>query len=173
MQQVLIHARAVGEDWNLSKGIRSRRGDHARFSNDNPARSKPPLGFAVLNMDAAFAVTESAIGWGLCLRGDEGNLIYARTCWIPVKLDVKEGEAQGLLQVFFWANSLNLDKVIFELDAQIGMNSINAQTSDCTKFGAIITECMSVIAVKPNFVVRFVRRQINVVAHTLARMAKS
>lgn len=43
--------------------------------------------------DVAFFQADNKTGFGMCIRGDEGKLLLAKTAWIEPKPAVKEGEA--------------------------------------------------------------------------------
>lgn len=92
--------------------------------------------------------------------------------WDLGRLEMLEGEAQ-LLQGLHWALDLQLTNVIFELDAKLVVDAIHANVPDFSEFGSIIPECRKLLFNHPNFLVKFVRRQANVVAHSLARVATS
>lgn len=53
------------------------------------------------------------------------------------------------------------------------VNAVNSPNIVVSKFGEVIQKCREVLALNPNFVVKFVGRQANVVAHSLARVATS
>lgn len=89
------------------------------------------------------------------------------------QLEVREGEAMGLLQALHWARELQLEDVVFEMDAKTVADSVKSCTEDLTDFGIIIKQCRDILSVEPNYVVEFVRRQANVVAHAFAKAATS
>lgn len=107
----------------------------------------------------------------MCLHDENGTVLISRTSWVPSRLDVKEGEAMGLLDAIHWVVSLNLQQVIFELDAKSVVDNVQAPHTDRTKFGSILCECKRLLDLNPTYGVVFVRRQANVVAHSLARGA--
>lgn len=39
----------------------------------------------------------------MCLRGEAGDVILARSSWTTARMDVREGEAMGILQALQWA----------------------------------------------------------------------
>lgn len=109
----------------------------------------------------------------MCFKDGNGSFLNAQTYWSSPKVSVDEGEALGLLQAIKWAIDLQFSNVIFELDYLIVTNSIRFPKEDMSEVGAIVQECRDLLGSKSNFVVKFVMRQANVVAHSLARVATS
>lgn len=75
---------------------------------------KPVAGLLKCNVDAAFFTQEKACGVGMCLRNESGIFIQARVMRHTPLLNVREGEAIGLLEAIKWVCSLGLDNVIFD-----------------------------------------------------------
>lgn len=88
---------------------------------------------------------------------------------LKLGLDFGEGEAASLLQAIQWAHGLGLQQVIIELDAKVVVDNIHTNYCDLSEFGFIISECKHLLALKPTYEVVYVRRQVNVVVHSLAR----
>lgn len=101
----------------------------------------------------------------VCLRDDTAIVRMARTSWHPIRLEVKEGEALGLFEAIQWAISLNLSNVNFEVDSKVVVDNV----LDAIEFGTIIEDCRRLFSLNPTFGVGFVRRQANVVAHSLGK----
>lgn len=51
------------------------------------------------------------------------------------------------------------------------VDSIHSQSLDLSEFGSIISACKRLLALNTTYRVVYVRRQANVVAHSLARVA--
>lgn len=69
-------------------------------------------------MDTSFSAALNCVGFGLCIRDENGNFIKAKTLWSnPVRaMDI--GEALGLSHALHWVRDLQLTNVDFELDAK-------------------------------------------------------
>ena len=67
----------------------------------------------------------------------------------------------SLYHALQWASDMHLDNIDFEVDSKTTKDTLYSGREDITEFGNIITASR----------VEFVRRQVNVVAHTLAREA--
>jgi hypothetical protein len=69
----------------------------------------------------------------------------------------------------FWSFS-NVDigvHVIFELDSKLVVDAIYAPHDGVSEFSSLIYNIKNVLLLNPNFVVKFVKRQVNMVVHTL------
>lgn len=109
----------------------------------------------------------------MCIRNMDGSFIAARASYSLPRLPVLEGEASGLWQALQWVQSLDFHNVIFELDCKCVVDSFNYRIVDISKFGSIIHECSKLLSSFPNFRVKFIRKQANRVAHSLAKVALS
>ena len=58
--------------------------------------------------------------------------------------------------------------VVFECDAKVVVDAIHAATVDLSEFSTVIAKCKSLLLQGRNYSVQFVRRQANVIAHSLA-----
>ncbi|XP_073029397.1 uncharacterized protein [Primulina eburnea] len=85
--------------------------------------------------------------------------------------DVKEAEALALFDAIAWTISLELQDIIFETDSLTVVKAITSKNADHTEFGSIISGCRTLLDGHPSFKIQHVRRQANMVAHTLARNA--
>jgi len=68
---------------------------------------------------------------------------------------------------------LGFQYVIFETNSKILSDAILQKKEDISEFGSIVTEINRLLSLNSNFVVKFIRRQTNMVAHSLARAAIS
>lgn len=67
--------------------------------------------------------------------------MQAKTLQYNPMLKTQEGEALGLLEVMKWAASNHWDKVIFELDAKIVVDSIHSSNVGISEFRTIVSNC--------------------------------
>lgn len=107
--------------------------------------------------------------FGMCIRDGSGTFILARMDWVPSYLPVREGEALGLLKADQWVKELGLHDVLFELDCQVVVNSLKNHIVYITDFGVIISACQELLCSLSNLSVSFFGRQVNSVAHNLAK----
>jgi len=88
-------------------------------------------------------------------------------------MTVLEGEAVALLDAIHFAYVKRWDRVVFESDSATLVQALTSQGHGDSKFYAIIYSIIYHLSLHSNFEVKFVRRQANMVAHTLARVACS
>ncbi|GAU33334.1 hypothetical protein TSUD_165990 [Trifolium subterraneum] len=84
-----------------------------------------------------------------------------------------EGEAWALLLAMEEARHRGLNRVQFESDSKILIEAIHMKRRGNSEFLSIVRDILSIMSSFINFEVKFVRRQANLVAHTLARAANS
>ncbi|GAU16577.1 hypothetical protein TSUD_168090 [Trifolium subterraneum] len=84
-----------------------------------------------------------------------------------------EGEAWTLLLAMEEARHRGLNRVQFESDSKVLIEVIHMQRRGNSEFLSIVHDILSLMSSFINFEVKFVRRQTNLVAHTLARAANS
>lgn len=132
--QIANRAKTAWDEWHLANSIsRPVAAREPRLVQSDGVWKAPRAGYVKINADAGFPPSMNVTTLGMCLRDASGNMLLARTCWTPSKLEVREGEAMGLLHAIQWANDLELDNVIFEVDAQSIVNSIKSTYHDISE----------------------------------------
>jgi len=84
-------------------------------------------------------------------------------------ISVLEGEVMALQEAIQVAIAKGWDKVVFETDSRTLVDRISDWSSGISEFNAIVSSIKSMLALFFNFEVKFVRRQANMTAHTIAR----
>ena len=126
------------------------------------------------NIDAAFFSHVNCTCIGICVRDAKGIFVLAKTVRYPCTVPVDVGEALGLHSAMQWLSDMQFDNVDFETDSKLTVDAFLSTRNDLFEFGCIISSCRSLFSTFfSNSRVEFVRRQINVVAHALAREATS
>lgn len=122
------------EEWN-SEAVMTVL--HLSGANDEVpvSWSKPPMGFVKINSDAAFFGNSTVASFGMCLRNDQGAFLGAKTERMCPLVQVHEGEALGVLKALRWAVELGLLNVVFELDSELVVDSIQSLRKDHSEFG--------------------------------------
>ena len=87
-------------------------------------------------------------------------------------LNAKEAEAIGMREAILWVMQQGVDHVIFETDAKSTVDALNNHETDISEFGSIISECRDLLNQVLSFKYSFVRREANVIAHSLARESR-
>ena len=88
-------------------------------------------------------------------------------------MTVLEGEAVALLEALHFADANRWDRVVFEFDSSTLVQVLSSQGHGDSEFHAIVSSIIYQLTLHSNFEVKFIRRQANMVAHTLARAACS
>jgi ribonuclease HI len=144
----------------------------AEMQQDQFRWQKPSRGRFKCNVDASFSTNLNVVGYGMCIRDEDGNFVKARTMWSSPMCVSDIGEALGLSHAIQCVHELQLPNVDFELDAKRVVDYFNNGNNDISEFGAIIDDCRQrCISYFENSKVEFCRRQANEVAHNLAREA--
>jgi hypothetical protein len=107
-----------------------------------------PRGFVKCNVDASFSKPLNKVGIGMCycLRDEFGMYMGAKSMWFQPLMDVRIGEAVGLLSAIEWMQELEFKQVVFSLDAKSIVDSFNMYTHDRTELGSILSNCRSMIS---------------------------
>ncbi|XP_024640655.1 uncharacterized protein [Medicago truncatula] len=131
----------------------------------------PEYGRLKCNVDASFHRASDRAGISCCVRNDAGLFVSALTSWMRPKLSPHEGEALGLWHAMSWALSSGFHNVIFETDSKMLVDVVHSDNAGISEFYVIVSKIRGLLALHYNFEVKFVRRQANMVAHTLANVA--
>jgi hypothetical protein len=108
----------------------------------------------------------------MCIRDEKGSFVLAKTKWLAPLLDVDLGEALGLLSALRWVRDLQLGIMDFEIDSKIVVDSLYVSRCGVSNYCIVINDCKNLLTSDLiTSVVRFIRRQTNDVAHSLAMAA--
>jgi len=88
-------------------------------------------------------------------------------------MTVLEGEAVTLLEALHFVDANRWNQVVFESISSTLVQAISSTGHGDSEFYAIVYNIIYQLSLHSNFEVKFVRRQANMVAHTLARSACS
>ncbi|GAU50754.1 hypothetical protein TSUD_272690 [Trifolium subterraneum] len=134
---------------------------------------KPALGWVKCNVDVAFLSGSGRTSVGVCFRDNSGQFIAGMTQWQQTVISPVEGEAWALLLAMEEARHRGLNRVQFESDSKVLIEAIHMKRRGNSEFLSIVHDILSIMSSFLNFEVKFVRRQANSVAHTLARASNS
>jgi hypothetical protein len=134
---------------------------------------RPQQGWYKCNVDAGFHRDANKTSAGWCLRDYLGRFIMAGTIWLDGFYSILEGEAIALLEAMKAMEQRSISQVIFETGSKGVVDSIHSFRGGNSEFSLIVSQINNLLSVFPNFVVKFIKRQANMVAHTLARAAIS
>jgi ribonuclease HI len=134
---------------------------------------QPPNGVLKCNVDASFYNMAGATGWGWILRDSMGQFQLAGTNILHSPLSVLEGEAMALIEAMEEVVHRGYSYVIFESDSQLVVDAISSRQVGLSEFSILISRIQSLLRMNNYFEVKYVKRQANKVAHSLARAAFS
>ncbi|XP_073152301.1 uncharacterized protein [Henckelia pumila] len=120
-----------------------------------------------LHISEGTGVTE----FGMVLRDASGVFIGCRSSVFHGRLQVSEGETMSILEALSWVHNLGFQKVIFESDLKIVVDALGSSVNDLSEFASIVSQCKIIMHAYPEFIVRFVPRKANEIAHVVARNA--
>ncbi|GAU31707.1 hypothetical protein TSUD_215080 [Trifolium subterraneum] len=173
IQTVCKRANHLITGWRNAQQVRALA-DNPQHTSQQVEWTKPINGRYKLNVDASFSHLYNKVGIGMCIRDDQGCFVKAKTEWIEPILDVEIGEAMGLLRALKWIDELQLHNTDVEVDCKRVVDGLNSKRNINSDFGAILSDCRSLLATNlVNSNVKFIRRQANEVAHSLAWVATS
>ncbi|XP_058770455.1 uncharacterized protein LOC131644078 [Vicia villosa] len=176
--------------WNNDRGDISRLGLQAYFNwhdwfaarevQDIPngvqiplTWSPPAVGWIKYNTDAGFNTSHNSTNKGWCFRNNIGSFITAGIAWDVGTMSIVEAEALALKEAMQHAISLNMECVIFESESQVVVQAVNSNDTGCSELSFIFLSIKRLLVSFPNFGVKFVKRQVNMVAHSLTKAVNS
>jgi len=134
--------------------------------------TKPSLDRYKCNVDASFSEPLDMVGIGICIRDEEGAFVLAWTEWFSPITDVDIGEALGLLKALEWVRDLHKWNMDFEVDSKTMADNIYRSHESVSEFSEITNNYAHLLCTDlMNSDVKFIRRQANKVAHSLAKSA--
>jgi ribonuclease HI len=167
-----VKSRQLWSEWYSAQQFNHNIATAARQHTQNHWQ-RPPPNWYKCNVDAGFHHAENKTSLGWCVRDQRGICIAAGTAWNEGKYSIIEGEAVALLHALKEMEQRGLSHVIFETDSKNVVDAIQHFRGGNSEFSSIIGHIKNVLLVNPNFMVKFSKRQANMVAHALARAAIS
>ncbi|XP_058783075.1 uncharacterized protein LOC131657726 [Vicia villosa] len=137
-------------------------------------RWMPPVeGSTKCNVDAGYNNRRGTTNRGWCMRDHMGSFMCAGAAWDFGHYPILEAEALALKEAIQSAINMEVQNVIFESDSQRTVQAIHSNHQGVSEFSCIISSINGLLFNFPNFEVKFVKRQANTVAHTIAKAADS
>jgi ribonuclease HI len=165
-------AKQLWEEWFLVYN-QQPRGHYREQQQHVSTWQKPPQGWLKCNVDAGFHNDSNKTSSGWCLRDYRGRFLRAATTWRDGTRSIIEGESLALIEALHALQQQGITHVIVETDSKSVVDAIQHVRGGSSEFSFLISQINNILSCNPNFVVKFVKRQANMVAHTLARAAIS
>jgi exosome complex RNA-binding protein Rrp42 (RNase PH superfamily) len=107
------------------------------------------------------------------LRDHTGRFLRAETTWIDGNCSILEGESLALIEALRALEQRGITHVVIETDSKSIVDALCHLHGGYSEFSFIISQINNILLCNPNFEVKFIKRQANIVVHTLARAAIS
>jgi ribonuclease HI len=175
-QQLGVQALVYWQQWAAINGLLHEQQQAVvqdSAANSNTQWIQPPFGFLKCNVDASFYNTAGATGCGWVLRDCRGQFQLAGSNIMMASLSVLEGEAMALIEAMEEVIHRGLSFVIFESDSKLVVDAISSRQGGVSVFSILISHIQALLRFNNYFEVKYVKRQANKVAHSLARAAFS
>jgi hypothetical protein len=98
-----------------------------------------------------------------------GRFIVAGTTWIDGCCSILEGESIALIEALKVMEQRGYSHVVFETDSKSVVDAIHHFRGGSSEVSSIVSNIFNILYCNQNFLVKFVKRQANMVAHTFAR----
>jgi ribonuclease HI len=93
----------------------------------------------------------------------------AETTWLEGSCSIIEGEAVALLEALKALQLIGMLHVLFETDSNSLVDVLHHLRGGNSEFSSLVFHINNVLLSSPNFSVKFIKRQANMVAPALAR----
>ncbi|XP_058726975.1 uncharacterized protein LOC131598381 [Vicia villosa] len=133
----------------------------------------PPPGWLKCNVDTGFNKSCSTSNRGWCIRDTSDNFHTTGTTWEVGEVSVLEGEALALKDAIHIAIYTRINRIIFESDSLRVVQVLRNKIIGNSEFFTTLRVIQSTLCNFPNFEVKFIKLQANMVAHSLAKAANS
>ncbi|XP_058742418.1 uncharacterized protein LOC131614899 [Vicia villosa] len=152
--------------------LAQRHGTNVGNRSSNLRWVPPVEGSIKCNVDAGYNNSRGTNrGW--CMRDHMGSFMFAGAAWDFSHYPILEAEALALKEAIQSAIDMEVQNVIFESDSLRTVQAIHGKLQGVSEFSCIISSIHSLLLNFPNFEVKFVKRQANMVAHSIAKAANS
>ena len=131
----------------------------------------PPEGLYKANFDVAFFGNSGTTGIGVVVRDSKGEIIAALSQKILEPHSVDAAEALACNRAVVFAKELSLFSVIVEGDSMRIVQAASNKRANLTLFGHVINEIHESCSSFNRISFQHVRRDGNMLAHSLARRA--
>jgi len=113
------------------------------------------------------------MGYEICFRNSTGNFLLGKSDLNYSYVTVLQAEAISLLESIKMAISKAFHYVMFETDNKILVDLLKSTNPPINEIGDLVFEGKTLLLNNSDYVVSFVRRQANKVAHNISRVVLS
>ncbi|XP_042972177.1 uncharacterized protein LOC122304128 [Carya illinoinensis] len=171
--RILKTAKECLEEFQQSQRIQKKEGQTPRSNLMQKTWKKPTRGIVKVNWDASLDQRKKRTGVGIIVRDEEGEALVAVCDQRQHVQNPTVTEGYALWKAMELCNELNIQKVIFEGDAKAVILAVLSNEEDLSVGGSLIEDIRFVLANRPDWSIQFAYRELNNVAHVLAKEALS
>ena len=135
--------------------------------------SKPPMGWLKCNMDAGVFNSQDSFSFGGVIRDSRGAFVATKCQCFPGLSSPREAEALAVHEALNWTKSLQISKIIIEINCLNVYSALISQSISPNGFGLIIEDCRALAQLIGEVSFSFIRRSANVAAHKVAMVGGS
>ncbi|XP_075640412.1 uncharacterized protein LOC142612181 [Castanea sativa] len=133
----------------------------------------PPSSKFKLNIDAAVFTDLGFLGIGVIIRNKEGEVMEAMSAKGSRVIDNLEAEVLACRKALEFAVDIGFAEMVIEGDCVQVINAINSSGVNLSRLGHVIEDIQVLTSGLRWTEVRWVKRSANLVAHSLACLAKN
>jgi ribonuclease HI len=146
--------------------------NHSRLEDMQPTPSIIPTEETVLiNVDAAFRPLTGDSAIGAVIRDQSGLIIAASSRTIDRCQDAEEAEAKAILVGLQLAIEMGINQPTLMSDCAAAVSAVRSPGTNLSKNWCVYKEIVDASTQLPGCAVRYVRRKLNSIAHSLAQFA--
>jgi ribonuclease HI len=143
----------------------------SKDKNEIPGWSPPPPGWTKINIDGSFLPETGDAGVSVIARDSRGRILFSAWSVLRRCAGVVEAEAQACIEGLRLATRLTPGMIILESDCAHLVKSLKGK-EDRSEIGFVVAEAKELLQVLVEWNVAQVKREGNLVAHELARLAR-
>ncbi|KAL8131372.1 hypothetical protein AgCh_007343 [Apium graveolens] len=133
----------------------------------------PQIEYMKISADATIFSKYNASGLALIARDDHGDLVQARTRYLPGMVSSIMAEVLAIKEALSWIKSNGWSKVVVESDCLTAIQAIRSKTPMVSPLGQVVQSCRNMLVESNTVSLFFVKRSANMAAHELARLSCS
>jgi len=145
----------------------------AKHQVQNPVHTspwvKPPTGMIKCNVHATMFDNNTIMRYDMCFRNSLGQLLLGKSGFLLLIATVLEVEFIALLEFIKTTISNKMHIVLFETVYKSLVDTLASSIVPISKFGNLVSQWSNLLSSNPNYIICFVKRQTNRIAHAIAR----
>lgn len=130
----------------------------------------PEVGWLKLNVDASVQSGTDSFAIWMVIRDDLGNFVQGKNLRYAGIVSVMEAEDIGVQEALQWIKDMAAQRVIIETDSLLVINAVQKNQDYQLEVGNILVVCRSKLRLRPDLVIRHVKKRANRVAHLMVRI---